>query len=71
MFIRSRISSISAICEISNVTTNKYEFTLVYIQSGSRVLIRPVCLIPFGRHILGTELSWNMSLVQKIVQYCQ
>ena len=44
----------SAIGEISNVTTNKNEFTLVYIPSGSPVpSIRPVCLIPFVRHIRG------------------
>ena len=43
--------------EISNITTNKYEFTLVYNLSGSPVpSIRPVCLIPFVCHILGTEL---------------
>ena len=30
--------SISAISEISNVTTHKYDFTLVYILSGSLVL---------------------------------
>ena len=36
------------------VRTPKYEFTLVYILSGSHVpLIRPVCLIPFVCHIHG------------------
>ena len=33
---------------------NHYEFTLVYKLSGSLVpLIRPVCVIPFGRRFRG------------------
>ena len=51
---------------------NKYEFTLVYMLSGCHVLLfRPVCLIPFVCHMVGTELPRYMTLVQEIVQYCQ
>ena len=48
------------------------EYTSVYILSGSPVTqIRPVCLIPFVYHILGTELPQYLTLVHEIDQYCQ
>ena len=53
-WLKGKTLCISAIGEISNLKTYKYEFTLVYILSGSLVpLIRPVCLIPFVCHIRG------------------
>ena len=75
-WLKGKTLCILAIGEISNVTTNKFEFTLVYVLSGSLVpLIRLACLIPFGRRICGNwvtieyEFSPRNSPILPTVEY--
>ena len=63
---------LEAECSLLTKLRQQHEFTLAYILSGSPVpQIRPVCLIPFVCHILGTELPQYLTLVHEIVQYCR